>query len=476
MGYILGIVIMLFLLNLLSALSLIFIERKEPTTTWAWLLILIALPGIGFILYLLLGQNLSRQKIFREKKIADKIKRYKLRSEVELPNFDNEVNENYEDLILMNYNHSGAIYTVGNEVQTYINGEDKFRELFNDIREAKSFIHIQYYIFRYDDLGKALIRELKEKIKDGVEVRLLIDGMGSKRITKKIINEIESYGIKVAIFFPGILPHINIRINYRNHRKIVVIDGKIGYVGGFNIGNEYVNRGKKFKFWRDTHIRIKGEAVNELNKRFILDWDYAADENIGNMSMYFPKQKEYGNIGMQIISSGPDHMEEYIKNSYMKIINNAKNYVYIQTPYLVPDSPMLEAIKISALSGVDVRIIVPGEPDHFFMEWMLSANIGLLIEYGVKIYRYGKGFIHSKTIIADGEVCSIGTANLDIRSFKLNFEVNALIYSEEFAKKQEEIFLEDQKNSRLLMKETYDRRSRSLRIKESLIRLLAPIL
>lgn len=247
MGYILGIVIMLFLLNLLSALSLIFIERKEPTTTWAWLLILIALPGIGFILYLLLGQNLSRQKIFREKKIADKIKRYKLRSEAELPNFNNEVNENYEDLILMNYNHSGAIYTVGNEVQTYINGEDKFRELFNDIREAKSFIHIQYYIFRYDDLGKALIRELKEKIKDGVEVRLLIDGMGSKRITKKIINEIESYGIKVAIFFPGILPHINIRINYRNHRKIVVIDGKIGYVGGFNIGNEYVNRGKKYK-------------------------------------------------------------------------------------------------------------------------------------------------------------------------------------------------------------------------------------
>ena len=476
MGYILGIVIMLFLLNLLSALSLIFIERKEPTTTWAWLLILIALPGIGFILYLLLGQNLSRQKIFREKKLADKIKRYKLRSESELPNFNSGINENYEDLILMNYNHSGAIYTVGNEVQTYINGEDKFRELFNDIREAKSFIHIQYYIFRYDDLGKALIRELKEKIKDGVEVRLLIDGMGSKRITKKIINEIESYGIKVAIFFPGILPHINIRINYRNHRKIAVIDGKIGYVGGFNIGNEYVNRGKKFKFWRDTHIRIKGEAVNELNKRFILDWDYAADENIGNMSMYFPKQKEYGNIGMQIISSGPDHMEEYIKNSYMKIINNAKNYVYIQTPYLVPDSPMLEAIKISALSGVDVRIIVPGEPDHFFMEWMLSANIGLLIEYGVKIYRYGKGFIHSKTIIADGEVCSIGTANLDIRSFKLNFEVNALIYSEEFAKKQEEIFLDDQKSSRLLKKEVYDRRSRSLRIKESLIRLLAPIL
>ena len=266
------------------------------------------------------------------------------------------------------------------------------------------------------------------------------------------------------------------RINYRNHRKIVVIDGKIGYVGGFNVGDEYVNKGKQFKFWRDTHIRIRGEAVSELNKRFILDWDYASGEKMGNMSMYFPNIDVIGEVGIQIVSSGPDHMEEYIKNSYMKIINNAKNYVYIQTPYLVPDSPMMEAIKISALSGVDVRIIVPGAPDHFFMEWMLSANIGLLIEYGVKIYRYDNGFIHAKTIVADGEVCSIGTANLDIRSFKLNFEVNAFIYNEKVAKEQENIFLEDQLKSKLVIKEEYDKRSRNLKIKESLIRLLAPIL
>lgn len=467
---------MFFLLNILSALSLVFIERKEPTTTWAWLIILIALPGIGFILYLLLGQNLSRQKIFREKKLADKIKRYKLKSNGDLPIHDSEINENYEDLILMNYNHSGAIYTTNNEVKIYTNGEDKFKDLFNDIREAKSFIHIEYYIFRYDELGKSLIKELREKVKDGVEVRFVIDGMGSKKITKKIIREIESYGIKISVFFPGVLPHINMRINYRNHRKIVVIDGKIGYVGGFNVGDEYVNKGKQFKFWRDTHIRIRGEAVSELNKRFILDWDYASGEKMGNMSMYFPNIDVIGDVGIQIVSSGPDHMEEYIKNSYMKIINNAKNYVYIQTPYLVPDSPMMEAIKISALSGVDVRIIVPGAPDHFFMEWMLSANIGLLIEYGVKIYRYDNGFIHAKTIVADGEVCSIGTANLDIRSFKLNFEVNAFIYNEKVAKEQENIFLEDQLKSKLVIKEEYDKRSRYLKIKESLIRLLAPIL
>lgn len=467
--------IVIFLLNTTSVFSLIFIERKESTTTWAWLLILLVLPGIGFVIYLIFGQNLSRQKLFREKKINDKMKTIGFKAEKKYEE-NQQKDNNYNDLILMNYNYSGALYTVGNEIKTYTNGEDKFRELFNDVRLAKNFIHIEYYIFRFDDLGKALIDELKIKVNEGVEVRLLVDGMGSKHLKKKEIRFIESLGIKLVIFFPGVLPHINTRINYRNHRKIVVIDGRIGYVGGFNVGNEYINRGKQFKFWRDTHIRIEGEAVKELNKRFLLDWDYASDENIADMQMYFPKSEICGDVGIQIVSSGPDHMDEYIKNGYMKIINNARRYVYIQTPYLVLDQPMLEALKIASLSGVDVRIITPGAPDHFFMEWMLSANIGILLNYGIKIYRYDNGFIHSKTIVADGEVCSIGTANLDIRSFKLNFEVNAFIYNNDFSKEQENIFLNDQSNCKRIIKEEYEKRSRILRIKESLIRLIAPIL
>jgi cardiolipin synthase len=366
-------------LNTISVFSLIFIERRESTTTWAWLLILLVLPGVGFLVYLIFGQNLSRQKLFREKKINDKIKTTGFKGEKNYE-LNQQKDSNYNDLILMNYNNSGALYTEGNKIKTYTNGEDKFRDLFNDIRLAKNFIHIEYYIFRFDDLGKALIDELRIKVDEGVEVRLLVDGMGSKYLKKKEIRFIESLGIKISVFFPGVLPHINIRINYRNHRKIVVVDGHIGYVGGFNVGNEYINRGKQFKFWRDTHIRIEGEAVKELNKRFLLDWDYASDENIGDMQMYFPKTNICGNVGVQIVSSGPDHMDEYIKNGYMKIINNARRYVYIQTPYLVLDQPMLEALKIAALSGVDVRIIAPGAPDHFFMEWMLSANIGILFK------------------------------------------------------------------------------------------------
>ena len=476
MRFYIAIVILLMLANMISVFSLIFIERKDPTTTWAWLLILMLIPGIGFIIYLLLGQNLSRQKIFREKKIIDKTRAAGLEEMQEIRGIKKELQDEYSDLILMNYNHCGAIYTTGNEVKIYISGEKKFQDLIKDIRAAKKFIHIEYYIFRFDDLGKSIINELKEKVDEGIEVRLLVDGMGSKSLKQKEIRYIKSLGIKFSIFFPGAFPRINTRINYRNHRKIVVIDGEIGYVGGFNVGNEYVNRGHQFKFWRDTHLKVKGQAVNELNKRFILDWDYASDENLDNIIKYFPKPKEYGDVGIQIVSSGPDHMDEYIKIAYMKIINNARKYVYIQTPYLVPDEPMLEALRISALSGVDVRIIVPGAPDHFFMEWVLSANIANLIDYGVKIYRYNNGFIHAKAIVSDDIVSSIGTANMDNRSFRLNFEVNAFIYDGVVAKQQAKIFLNDQKFSTFVTKESYEKRSRALRIKESLIRLVAPIL
>ncbi len=466
----------LIFINALCAISLIFIERREPTTTWAWLLIFLLLPGFGFAVYLIFGQNLSRQKIFREKTVVDEKKTKELMMKFKDEKNIHRIAQEYEGLVRMNYNNSGSLYTTGNKVKTYTSGEEKFKDLFEDIKNAKSFIHIEYYIFRLDNLGREILEALRLKVLEGVEVRLLVDGMGSKYIRKKEIKLINNLGIKFAIFFPGILPYVNVRINYRNHRKIVIVDGHTGYVGGFNVGDEYVNRGKQFAFWRDTHIRVQGEAVNELNKRFILDWDYAATENLVNSEKYFIKQEVYDDVGIQIVSSGPDHEEEYIKNAYMKMINDAKKSVYIQTPYLVPDEPMLEALKIASLSGVDVRLIVPGEPDHFFMEWMLSANMGELMKFGVKIYRYQKGFIHAKTIVSDSKVCSIGTSNLDIRSFKLNFEVNAFIYNDEISKQQEEIFFKDQEDCRLVTKEEYDSRSKSLKIKEAIIRLVSPIL
>lgn len=472
--FILGILIIL--INIACALSLVFIERREPETTWAWLLILIVLPGIGFLIYLSFGQNLSREKIFREKTAIDVHKSRNLTDEFNISFHGHRPSKEYIDLMKMNYNNSGAEYTMCNSIQTFVNGEDKFSSLKNDIKNAKNFIHIEYYIFRMDSLGSELISLLKEKVDEGIEVRLLVDGMGSRDIRGKNEEYIKSLGIKFAVFFPGITKLVNLRINYRNHRKIVVIDGQIGYVGGFNVGDEYVNKGKQFNFWRDTHLKIQGDAVKELNKRFVLDWDYAASDNIAQNSKYFPSIKSTGDVGIQIVSSGPDHIDEYIKYNYLKIITNAKKNIYIQTPYLVLDQPMIEALKISALSGVDVRIMVPGSPDHFYMKWALSANIGNLIECGIKFYLYQNGFIHAKTIVADESVCSVGTANLDIRSFKLNFEVNAIIYDDAIANHHENIFISDQKNCKLLTLEDFNNRNTSFKICESIIRLISPIL
>lgn len=473
----LGLGVVILLLNIVFSLSLVFIERKDPTTTWAWLLIMMILPGIGFIIYLLLGQNLSREKMFKEKKQFDEIRRKDLNNQYYSENHEHDGGEKFFDLRKMNFNHSGAKYTTNNSVDIYVNGEEKFRQLIEDIKNAKEYIHVEYYIFRNDVLGKVIIEELTKKAKSGLEVRLLVDSMGSHTLAKKALKKYIVAGGKFSIFFPGILPHINTRVNYRNHRKIVVIDGRYGYVGGFNVGKEYINRDKKVGFWRDTHVRIEGEAVNDLNERFLLDWCYASEEVIDNYNKYVIKDRgQVGDIGIQIVTSGPDHKEEYIKNSYIKIINNAKENLYLETPYLVPDIPMLEALRLSALSGVDVRIIIPGNPDHFFMQWAASSYIGELLEAGIKIYSYQNGFIHAKMIVADSTVVSIGTANMDIRSFKLNFEVNALIYDDRVAAQMESQFLKDIKDSEEITREIYDGRNLSLRIKESLIRLLSPIL
>ncbi|MGL4773496.1 MAG: cardiolipin synthase [Clostridium sp.] len=474
--YIVFLAILLFI-NILFSFSLIFIERKDPTTTWAWLLIFILLPGLGFVIYVLLGQNFSRQKIFKQKTAIDMEKRRELSSKFTANEVGEHGSPDYLDLRKMNFNNCGAVYTDGNEIDTFVDGEEKLKALLRDLENAKKYIHIQYYIFRKDLMGKPIIDILERKLQEGVEVRLLVDSMGSRTMTKHKLKKYLSLGGKFAIFFPGILPHINTRINYRNHRKIVVIDGEIGYTGGFNIGTEYINKDKKIGYWRDTHIRIRGEAVCSLNERFLLDWCHASEDDIEDFEVYNPKVPYTGgDVGVQIVTSGPDHNEEYIKNAYMKMINNAKKNLYLTTPYFVPDEPILEAIKISSLSGVDVRLIIPGNPDHRFMMWAASSYIGELLECGVKVYYYMDGFVHAKSIVVDSSVVTIGTANMDIRSFKLNFEVNAFIYDDRKAIEAEKQFMADIDKSLEITMENYKNRSRWLKIKESMIRLVAPIL
>ena len=260
------------IINVTCSFSIIFIERKEPSTTWAWLLVLLILPGIGFIFYLLFGQNFSRERLFKEKKKLDKEKRKEVLGQIEKEYKDLDENNNFVDLIKMNYNNSGSKLMLNNEIDLYFDGKDKFKQLIYDLEHAEKYIHIQYYIIRKDKLGRKIISILEKKVKEGVQVRFLVDSMGGYTLTKRFLKNFINNGGKFEIFFPGILPHVNTRINYRNHRKIVIIDGKYGYTGGFNVGDEYISEDKKIGYWRDTHIRIQGEAVNPLNDRFLMDW------------------------------------------------------------------------------------------------------------------------------------------------------------------------------------------------------------
>ncbi|MED4127137.1 MULTISPECIES: cardiolipin synthase [Shouchella] len=472
----------LLVVNILFAVILIFIERKDAQATWAWLLILFFIPLAGFIIYILLGQTLTRRKIFQWegiKKVGLDHLIEQQKKDVLDANFrfrSNTVDEN-RDLIYMHLMNNDAILTKENHIDIFTDGEKKFNQLLTDIRNAKTFIHIQYYIFRYDGIGKEIIDALTEKAKEGVRVRLLYDDLGSRSMRKKYLKAFREAGGEVGVFFPSKFTIVNLRLNFRNHRKLVNIDGVCGYVGGFNVGDEYLGKKKKFGYWRDTHLRIEGPALAAIQTRFILDWNQAAKEyHISYHSRYFPDIPPNGKSAMQIVSSGPDSEFEQIKNGYLKMIMDAKKSIIIQTPYFIPDKTLLDALQVAAQTGIEVKIMIPNKPDHMFVYWATTSHIGEMLKVGAKIYIYENGFIHNKVLVVDERVSSVGTANIDQRSFKLNFEVNAFIYDSSIARQLIHDFAEDVKVSTLVTTELYEARGKRVRFKESISRLLSPIL
>lgn len=470
----------IYLINFGLVIDLIFRGKRNIDNTLTWIVILVLIPPIGFILYAMFGRSIAKKNMFRVKEKEDKVIKDKiLESYVEIEsNLDPYLDEN-KDIIYTLANSNNAHFTADNDVDIYPESNMFFNSLLEELKKAEEYINIQFYIFKDDRIGKEIIEILKEKAKAGVEVRLLYDAVGGRNLSKKAVKEMKAAGVQVANFFPSFLNIINFNLNFRNHRKIVVIDGKVGFVGGFNVGDEYLGRDPKFGEWRDTHIKLTGSCVIDLSLRFLLDWRYTTKENL-DLAKYFSKQREKsdGNVGIQIVSSGPDITElDEIKYGYMKIIQKARDYVYIQSPYLILDKTLMETLKVACLSGVDVRIMIPSKPDHPFVYWASYSYAGELLDYGAKIYTYGEdAFLHAKTIVSDDSIASIGTANMDIRSFELNFEVNAFIYSEEKAKEQRMIFERDIEKSREITKEIYESRSTYIKIKESISRLLSPVL
>lgn len=472
----------LIVINILLSLVIVFFQRRSPQTVWTWLLLLYFIPVVGFLFYLLIGQDFHKSRMFKAKEIEDGLRYAVERQEESISRNQSRVDspewDQFRDLILYNLEAGEAVFTTNNDIRIYTDGREKFRALISEMKQAKHYIHLQYYIIRNDELWQEIEKVLVEKAQEGVEVRVLFDSMGCRSMHNKDWERLEREGIQVAEFFPALLGKLQLRINYRNHRKIVVIDGRIGFVGGFNVGREYLGREKKFGYWRDTHLCIEGAAVTSLAVRFVLDWNYAAGENLFQEDSLFglPKYVRGGREPVQIISSGPDSQTKTIHDNYLRLIHKAKDHIYIQTPYFIPDDSILDALKIAARSGVDVRIMIPCKPDHPFVYWATYSYIGEMVEAGARCYTYDNGFLHAKMLTIDGAAACVGTANMDMRSFGLNFEVNATIYGRETAGKLEEAFEEDESVCTQVTKRIYEKRGISIKVREQFSRLLSPLL
>ena len=452
----------LLFINIFLSIVIVFFERREPRTVWTWLLLLYFIPVLGIFLYFMIGHDFHKQHMFRTKEIEDAM--YSAISKQEETIIRDEFEpknprlKKYLDVVLMNLGAADAVYSADNDIEIYTDGKEKFKALYDEMEKAREYIHIQYYIIRNDELWQTFEKLLIEKVRQGVEVRLLYDSMGSRSMKKSDWKRLKEAGIQVGEFFPALLGRLQLRMNYRNHRKIVVIDGRTAFVGGFNIGREYVGLDPKFGYWRDTHLQIRGSAVLSLHIRFILDWNYATKQNLFITDRYFREcgEERQGEEAVQIIASGPDSKWQNIRNVYLKRIS--------------------KAIRITVKTCDDVSVMNPCKPDHPFVYWATFSYIGDLLEAGAKCYTYDNGFLHAKGMVVDGVVSCYGTANMDIRSFRLNFEVNAVVYSEKTAERLEALFLEDLKVCTRVTQYLYGRRSYLVRFKEQFSRLLSPLL
>ena len=475
--------IILFLINLTLSMFIIFLGKKKPVSTILWVMAINFLPIIGFILYLIIGQDLSGRRMFDKKGVLSEDLRKNADKQLEeIKSGDLELKDKtkqYLEIIEMfNKGEMELIYT-DNDIRKYNDGRDMFKDLFQDIEKAEESVYIQSYILKSDGLGKKLFEVLKAKAKEGLDVVLLVDGMGGRKFKKSDMRALEEAGVKVAIFFPGLFRRINTRVNYRNHRKIIAIDHNIGYVGGLNIGDEYLSKDPKFGFWRDTHLRIAGDAVIGLEFRLFLDYRFAAKKNDAKFMTRVPafrKENEKGEKEICIVTSGPDSKVDSIRNGYGKLITRARKSIYIQTPYFIPDSGLYNALKCAALAGCEINIMIPKKRDHPFVHWASLWFLGDLLQWGVKAYLYEGGFLHAKVLLCDDYLSSVGTANFDIRSFELNFEANAFVFDEELNKSLKEDFMNDVKKSTQLTQEIYDQRSAFVKFREGISRLLSPIL
>lgn len=462
----------------------VLLENRNPIRASALILLLFALPGIGLLIYFFLGRNYRSKKMFEIKKDSDRFFIQKLKEQIK--NSSEELIAKNQNILgnksllakmLLNDNYFGL--NNRNQLRLLINGEEKFPELFKALHNAKDHIHIEYFIIENGILFENLKTILIKKQKEGVSVRIIYDDVGSRHLKIKSIKELQNAGIEIYPFYKTYFPSLANRINYRNHRKIIVIDGKTGFTGGLNLSDKYSNDipKKRFLYWRDTHLKIEGPAVRYLQYIFLLDWQFSSEQSLVYHSRFFPKieNNKPGKL-VQIISGGPDLLRETVMTAYFKAIVDAETECFITMPYVIPNQGIITALKQAALSGIDVRLLVPKKSDSWLLNSASNTYYYDLLASGVKIYRYTKGFVHAKTIIIDNNLSIVGSANMDYRSFDYNFEVNTIIYDQEFNTIIKSQLYEDLENSEQIYFQEWVKRPLRKRLQESVIRLLSPIL
>lgn len=467
-------------LLLLVCLRIIY-DTRTATKTLAYLLLAVFLPVAGMIIYFSFGINYRKRKLYNSKWLTDEELLDKLRDTIEKYTLGSamarqpELRQNRELAALLSRDLRSQP-TRNNRVKVLVNGEEKFPELFDAIKKAEHHIHIEYYIFEDDEIGNQMAQLLIKKAKEGVQVRLIYDDFGSRSIRKRLVPIMREAGVEAYPFHPIIFVLLANRMNYRNHRKIVVIDGKTAFTGGMNVSDNYVNKAGR-KYWRDTHLRIDGPGVYYLQYLFLCDWQFCTGRPLDSYETLFSQPSTHSSdTVVQIAASGPDSDHPAILYSLLQGIYLAEKELLITTPYFIPGDSMLEAISIAALSGLKVKLLVPWRSDSRFVNAAARSYYNELMAAGVEIYRYKKGFIHAKTLVADGMLSIIGSANMDNRSFELNFEVNALVYDREVAEHMRELFFKDLESSERIDPERWARRSFGYVLFEKLARLASPLM
>ena len=473
-----ALVLILFWLYSIGIIIVLIMENRNAEKTLAWIMVIVFLPIAGVILYIFLGDSSKKVEYYKKRSTSKQLLE-KVDEQLEYLKHHEMPGKRLMRYLLNQIKEPIASY---NSVELFNDGHKLYDAVIEEILKAKMFVHLEVYILRDDGLGTRIKDALVDRAQAGLEVRVLIDYMGSKKIGKKYIAELEKAGVKFAFF----MPHISRQMNYRNHRKVIVLDGKVGFIGGFNIGDEYLGLDPQMGYWRDTHMKVKGQILYPLQDVFANDWDLATrknrklNENLFG-EKYFPQlseseKAELQHFRMQIVYTGLDTAGKYIFYQYFYLITNAKQRIWFTTPYLILPESIRSALKMAAYAGIDVRIIIPNRIDHKSAFVGSRGNVEELLSAGVRVYAYDNGFIHAKVMIVDNGIASVGTANMDIRSLLVNYEVNAIAYNEEVVKELEAHFEEDFTKSLEFDLDEWRQRSKKTRFFEGVYKLLSPLL